>query len=505
MQTYSSSSSWDRVRDAFAEQFQPAGDGYIYRRSQKGEAIRVTAEERLKFVGEFDGNIRRARWILYLGLAAGMGGSVLFTLLSHSDVAEGVIIAGVVIALVPYFVFNRWAWNAPVRELAGRTPVARELSPDEVREMKFRRITYSQLAIAAAAAVAFPFFVGQPAHLLTGWNRLWLAVGAALLAFVALQAFRKWRFEQDNPNRTPIAPASDGRTGNSTDDTDRVKSRLWRYVPAGVLFLGILFLAYTRSGKALTQISGFWPLAMAAFAAWALFTVGRGFATGRIQPLARYFYDTYDREAEPKRFWASMAWNATMGGFFLFLTAMMAGLVPTSANEARCYNQQRDVSAQEELAACNALISKADDRNLTYHLGARAFAYEQLNDHAHALADLSEAIRLNPGEAGNYLNRGFIYQEMGDTQHAIPDFTQAIALRPDQPGAYLRRGSAYEHLGELRKAVADFTQVVALDPKRAEGYYYRGEAYADLGDEERAKPDFAMASHLDPRLRSPYS
>jgi hypothetical protein len=42
--------SWDGVRQAFAEQFEQSGANFIYRRSQKGEAIRVSAEERSKFI-----------------------------------------------------------------------------------------------------------------------------------------------------------------------------------------------------------------------------------------------------------------------------------------------------------------------------------------------------------------------------------------------------------------------------------------------------------------------
>lgn len=61
--------------------------------------------------------------------------------------------------------------------------------------MMLSRMTYGQLGVGALAVTAMLLKVGQKQDLLTGWNRLWL-VGAALgFGAIALQAFRKWRFD----------------------------------------------------------------------------------------------------------------------------------------------------------------------------------------------------------------------------------------------------------------------------------------------------------------------
>ena len=61
-----------------------------------------------------------------------------------------------------------------------------------------------------------------------------------------------------------------------------------------------------------------------------------------------------------------------------------------------------------------------------------------------ALADLTEAIRLNPNDANAYNLRGVVYLEKRDTERAIADYTEAIRLDPNlhcvqQPGQHLQR------------------------------------------------------------------
>ena len=55
-----------------------------------------------------------------------------------------------------------------------------------------------------------------------------------------------------------------------------------------------------------------------------------------------------------------------------------------------------------------------------------------LNSHeqefAKALADITEAIRLRPGDANAFGVRGLIYQSMGDHVKALADFTEAVRL-----------------------------------------------------------------------------
>ena len=59
-----------------------------------------------------------------------------------------------------------------------------------------------------------------------------------------------------------------------------------------------------------------------------------------------------------------------------------------------------------------------------------------------AMADLNEAIRLNPREPFPYLNRGVIYGRKGDHARAIADYGEAITRNPKIALAFCNRGRA---------------------------------------------------------------
>ncbi len=58
----------------------------------------------------------------------------------------------------------------------------------------------------------------------------------------------------------------------------------------------------------------------------------------------------------------------------------------------------------------------------------RGVIYRDTNDHDKAIADYTEAIRLDPKEARFYYNRSFVYEAKGDQAKAQADFTKAKEL-----------------------------------------------------------------------------
>jgi tetratricopeptide (TPR) repeat protein len=126
-------------------------------------------------------------------------------------------------------------------------------------------------------------------------------------------------------------------------------------------------------------------------------------------------------------------------------------------------------------------------------------------DNDRAIADYNEAIRLQPGYALAYNNRGGAYVRTGDFDRAINDYTEAIRINPMPPvfgtpsvNVYYNRGSAYAQTGDGERAVADFTEAIRLEPKRARPYYTRGIVYLATGATAKAAADFKQASELEP-------
>jgi hypothetical protein len=250
----SGADSWDRVRQTFADQFEQDGTGFVYRRSQKGEAIRVSADERRKFIHEFDQNVRRAKWIISGGLTLTFGGLIGFSLFKGFDLSEAAIFVGIGLVMIPYFAYYRWAWAAPSRELGGRTPIAGERDRDEVRRSRFERMTYGQLAGAAFGGLMIPFIGSSRQDVFAGWNRLWLVFGGGLVLFAALQAFRKWRFEQENLFRSAMPRQTKPDITEPLEASATApKKWYWRYLPLAVIVVGFAFVTYTPAGKQLAK------------------------------------------------------------------------------------------------------------------------------------------------------------------------------------------------------------------------------------------------------------
>jgi len=128
----------------------------------------------------------------------------------------------------------------------------------------------------------------------------------------------------------------------------------------------------------------------------------------------------------------------------------------------------------------------------------RGNTYYSNGDYDRAIADFTQAIRLDPNLAPAYSNRARAYNSKGDYDKAIADATQAIRLNPNLAPAYYNRAIAYNSKSDYDKAIADFTQAIRLDPDSAETYRHRGFAYMQKGNFSQAREDINSSLQLNP-------
>jgi tetratricopeptide (TPR) repeat protein len=62
-------------------------------------------------------------------------------------------------------------------------------------------------------------------------------------------------------------------------------------------------------------------------------------------------------------------------------------------------------------------------------------AYREKNDYDRAIADYTQAIRLDPNDADAYLNRGVTYANKKDYAHARANWEKVLQLKPNDANA----------------------------------------------------------------------
>jgi tetratricopeptide (TPR) repeat protein len=148
----------------------------------------------------------------------------------------------------------------------------------------------------------------------------------------------------------------------------------------------------------------------------------------------------------------------------------------------------------------------------------RGRAYLILENYHLAISDFSEAIRLNPSDAKAYDDRGLAYLKGGSGEltwssnsareafdRAIADYSEAIKLDPSKVHRYYGRGTAYSRKGDYDHGIADYSEVIRLNPSDSDGYKIRAGVYLAKGDYDRAIADYSEAIRLNPSDAEGYS
>jgi tetratricopeptide (TPR) repeat protein len=136
--------------------------------------------------------------------------------------------------------------------------------------------------------------------------------------------------------------------------------------------------------------------------------------------------------------------------------------------------------------------------NLSTAYFQRARTYRELRQHDRAISDYTQVIRLNPNDWAAYHNRGREFTAKGDYDNAIADFTEAIRINSNHAPSYIDRGFAYIRKRNWNMAIADNTEAIRLNPNSALAHNNRGSAHESAGNLRQAFADYETAVRLDP-------
>jgi tetratricopeptide (TPR) repeat protein len=144
------------------------------------------------------------------------------------------------------------------------------------------------------------------------------------------------------------------------------------------------------------------------------------------------------------------------------------------------------------------LVPSQDEPKDAKGFADRASAREKKQDWDGAIADYSQAIKLDPRNASSWYIRGDVWKEKKVYDKAIADFSEAIKLDPRNASFWYFRGNAWGEKKEYDKAIADYSRAIRLDPNSARYHVFRAWAYGRSMLQQKAIDDYGAAIRLEP-------
>ncbi len=124
--------------------------------------------------------------------------------------------------------------------------------------------------------------------------------------------------------------------------------------------------------------------------------------------------------------------------------------------------------------AVDVLTSLLHKSAIPHAYERRAHIYNEMGKEEEAIADLNEAIRLDPEPYIYWYTRAISHYDRGEYDLSVDDFKEALNRREDSKAStYYELGNVYMKLGNFDDAEASYAQASANPAKAIPHYYYR--------------------------------
>jgi tetratricopeptide (TPR) repeat protein len=156
----------------------------------------------------------------------------------------------------------------------------------------------------------------------------------------------------------------------------------------------------------------------------------------------------------------------------LVVAALMAALLTTSSRAqpfdpwSICKGDILEANPKQQIDNCTDIIEspqQAPERRAGAYF-YRALAWRILDDLQRAIADLTEAIRINPKYDSAYGWRGNLLVDAGEYDRAVASYTEALKAFPDNDIYTAIRGYVHFYRGDFPASVADLQRAMQLLP-----------------------------------------
>lgn len=195
-----------------------------------------------------------------------------------------------------------------------------------------------------------------------------------------------------------------------------------------------------------------------------------------------------------------------MRACILLILILSPGCSGSAASSARHKELAKKAYREQQYDKAIAELDEAIRLNPTDAdaYGIRGDSWLKKHERDQAIADYDEAIRLGFKDTMVYNNRGIAWKQKKERDKAIADFNEALRIDPNNASAYYNRGSTWSAKAEFEKALADFDEAIRLAPDYAPAYANRAFIWSRQGEHDRALAGFDEAIRIDPQYADSY-
>ena len=186
--------------------------------------------------------------------------------------------------------------------------------------------------------------------------------------------------------------------------------------------------------------------------------------------------------------------------------ALAVWLFAAPAGAATWDDCKQEKNLDLAIRSCTYIVknTKETTKNRALAYFYRGVAHADKREYDDAIADYTEAVKLNPKHAPSYNNRGSTYEKQGDNKSALADYSKAIQAAPNFGLAYNNRCWSYYLARDFKNALPDCNKALKLNPKNSHALDSRCAVYVGQKKYDLAIADCSKAIDLDASYGYPY-